>query len=234
MSGQRLAQLARRFLGRVAGGSLPARQRCLGTVAGPATSEREQSVEVAQNLTGIAGRYAGSLLRVATKANKLSEVRRDVSALEQLLRENPRVESFLGDPTRSQVSKSKALKRLMDAAGVTTSYVRNLLQVLADNRRLNYATQVLGTFQSVISAQQGSTQAVVTSAAPLSEWQLALLRQRLQHRFFPDMSDVRIEIVTQLDKDLIGGFTVQFEDKFLDLSLRTEVRRIRDELAQQV
>ncbi|KAF6000954.1 atp synthase [Cyanidiococcus yangmingshanensis] len=122
----------------------------------------------------------------------------------------------------------------MDAAGVTTSYVRNLLQVLADNRRLNYATQVLGTFQSVISAQQGSTQAIVTSATPLSEWQLALLRQRLQHRFFPDMSDVRIEIVTQLDKDLIGGFTVQFEDKFLDLSLRTEVRRIRDELTQQV
>jgi ATP synthase F1 delta subunit len=233
MSERKLLVLGQRVLGRLRGGPRQTCWRALATTAESTTPQGEQAAGNAQHLTGVAGRYAESLLRVAKKANKLSEVRRDVDALERLFQENPRLVEFFKDPTRSQQAKMSALKRLMDTASVTTPYARNLLQLLAENRRLNHASQVLSVFQSVLSAQQGSAQAVVTSAAPLSEWQLSLLRQRLQRRFYPDNPETRIEIVTQLDSDLIGGFTVQLGDKFLDLSLRTDVRRIRDELVQQ-
>jgi ATP synthase F1 delta subunit len=209
--------------------------RRLATSAGSAASaDANSAVAATKQLTGVAGRYAGSLLRVAMKANQLNEVHRDVDALERLLRENPRIEEFLRDPTRSQVAKQRALEKLLDAAGVQTVFVRRLLDLLADNRRLSHVSQVLHSFQSVIAAQRGSTQAVVTSAVPLTEWQLALLRQRLQRRFYPDMPDARVDLITRIDRDLIGGFTVQLGDKFMDLSLKSEVRRLRDELAQQV
>ncbi|KAK4538586.1 hypothetical protein CDCA_CDCA18G4611 [Cyanidium caldarium] len=205
--------------------------RSLATEA--AATPGDGGAEVASQFAGVAGRYAGALYHVARRMNQMAQVTADVQRMQALRRSAPTLDKFLANPTLSRSVKRSALGEVMRAGDIQSPLVRNWLLMIADNGRLADAARILDTFESVVSAQRGSVEATVTSALPLTEWQLGMLRLRLKRRFFPDLPDAQVELKSRTDPLLLGGFTVQLGDKFIDLSVRTEVRRLKEAIMQQ-
>lgn len=193
----------------------------------------KSSTDVTNMFFGVPGRYAGALYRAAVQSGQITQVNADIQAIQNLRKTSKRLDSFLADPTLSRELKRDAVQRALQAAGISTDLVRNWMTLLSDNGRLGLAGKIMDTFDAMTAAQRGTVEAIVTSATPLSDWQLGLLQERLRMRFFPDVEDARVDLVVRTDQSLLGGLTIQLGDKFMDLSVASEVKRLKETIMRQ-
>lgn len=177
-------------------------------------------------VTGTFGRYASALYSAASKQNALDTVANDVTAMQKMQEFTPAFDSFLRNPTLPRSAKVSTLKVVSEKAGFSPLF-NNFLSIVAENGRTADADKILETFSGMIASTKGELVLKVTSTVPLSEWELALLKKNIQSRFFEDgAADFTVE--TAIDQTLLGGLTVQIGDRFMDLSTRTELRKLTD------
>ncbi|MDR0777130.1 MAG: F0F1 ATP synthase subunit delta [Azonexus sp.] len=91
----------------------------------------------------------------------------------------------------------------------------NFIRTLAENRRLVLLPEISRLFDLARSQEEGVKEAVVYSAFPIDDSQVASLLQQLEPRFGGRLS-ARVEI----DPSLIGGVKVAVGDQVLDASVR--------------
>jgi F-type H+-transporting ATPase subunit delta len=171
--------------------------------------------------SGVAHRYASALFDLAREENQLDSVERDVDTLRALLDESEDLRRLIKSPVFSAQEQSNALSAVMERAGVT-GLVANFMKVVARNRRLFVAPDMLKTFGTLIAVHRGEVVAEVTSAEPLSEGQLDALRQALQEK-----AGGTIKLETHVDPALIGGLVVRLGSQMIDTSVRTRLSGLR-------
>lgn len=174
---------------------------------------------------GLTGRYANALYGAATKASALDAVRMDVAKLRSLAAASTPFTDFLRDPSLSRSAKKDVLSSVMKAGDFHPT-LATFLYVVAENGRATDAEKILDDFHAMVAVGGGAHEAIVTSAAALSEWELALLKKSIVKRFFGTGSGVEVEVAAVVDPELVGGFTVQVGDKFVDLSVKAELMKV--------
>jgi F-type H+-transporting ATPase subunit delta len=103
--------------------------------------------------------------------------------------------------------------------------VRNFLQTVVENRRLDAVAAAVAQFHTLASGALGVAEAVVESAYPLDAAQLNELADVLQKRFGRKLTlDVRV------DPALIGGVRATIGDEVLDTSVRARLERMKTAL----
>ena len=91
----------------------------------------------------------------------------------------------------------------------------NYVRTLAENRRLTLLPEISRLFELARSQEEGVQEAVVYSAFPIDETQVAALLQQLEPRF-----GTRLTARVEIDASLIGGVRVTVGDQMLDASVR--------------
>src|SRR5439155_11498572 len=97
----------------------------------------------------------------------------------------------------------------LDTAG------RNFIRVLLEAGRIKLLPQIRDIFDSLKDDVEGVAHAHIVSAQPISEPQLAELKQTLERRF-----KRRIEASVDVDPALIGGARIVVGDEVIDASVR--------------
>lgn len=92
---------------------------------------------------------------------------------------------------------------------------RNLVQMLAQNRRLELMPQIRELFLGLRREHEGALEATVVSALPVSDSQLQTLVTALEQKY-----DRRITARVELDPQLIGGLKIMIGDKVIDATVR--------------
>lgn len=91
----------------------------------------------------------------------------------------------------------------------------NFIRTLAENRRLALLPEISRLFELAKSQEEGVKEAVVHSAFPIDDTQVAALLQQLEPRF-----GTRLTARVVIDPSLIGGVRVAVGDQVLDASVR--------------
>lgn len=91
----------------------------------------------------------------------------------------------------------------------------NFVRTLAENRRLALLPEISRLFDLARSQEEGVQEAVVYSAFPIDDAQVAALMQQLEPRF-----GTRLTARVEVDASLIGGVRVTVGDQMLDASVR--------------
>jgi F-type H+-transporting ATPase subunit delta len=130
------------------------------------------------------------------------------------------------DALRHPLIKADALVDLLLPPGEVDPTFRQLLVVLAENRRLPMLPEIAGLFDQLRAEAERVVKANITSAQPLGEAELAKLRESLRKRFGRE-----VEITTAVDAALIGGAVIDTGDIVIDGSLRTKLARLGTALA---
>lgn len=172
--------------------------------------------------SGVAHRYASALFELAREENQLQDVERGVATLRQLIDESEDLRRLIRSPVFSAEEQSRAMAAVMERAGVT-GLVANFMRLVARNRRLFAAPEMLKTFDAILAAHRGEVVAEVTSAEPLSEAQLAALREALTEK-----SGGTVKLETRVDPTLIGGLVVRLGSRMVDTSVRTRLQGLRN------
>ncbi|MFA7665775.1 MAG: F0F1 ATP synthase subunit delta [Burkholderiaceae bacterium] len=125
---------------------------------------------------------------------------------------------LIGNPALSDEQVSKLFA---EAAGPLAEAQQRFVRVLADNERLAVLPEIATAFEALRNAHEGVVDAVVSSAYPLSEAQLATIVETLEQKY-----SARVKVAVKVDADLIGGVSIRVGDEVIDASVRGKLAQL--------
>jgi F-type H+-transporting ATPase subunit delta len=175
----------------------------------------------ADNVSGVAGRYATALFELALEANALDQVSADLDRFNAALDASPDLARLVKSPVFSAEEQTHALAAVLDKLGIA-GLARNFLLLAAKNRRLFAAPDMIGAYRTMLARHRGETSATVTAAAKLTEAQVTALKQALKAALGKD-----VMLEQRVDASLLGGLVVKVGSRMIDSSLRTRLNSLR-------
>lgn len=190
----------------------------------------EASVELPKAID-TPGRYATALYQAARKNDALESVESDVGRMLEMQSTIPSLDEFLSNPSLPRSAKVDTLGEIVKRSDFSPTFSQ-FLMVMAENGRTVDMKKSLDSFQNIMSFFKGKVVCKVTTTEPLTEWEMALLKKRIKHRFFADKPDTELTVESAIDEELLGGLTIQVGDRYMDLSVRTELRKLQDTVSK--
>lgn len=179
---------------------------------------------------GLEGRYASALYSAAHKMQALEVVEKELKDFQDLISKDERLAEFIANPILKKGLKADALASVAEKTNMT-SLSSNLLQMLAENGRLNRLDAIINAFKSIMSAYRGEVPCQVTSAKPLDEESLKEVEAAMAGFLQEGQS---LQMTTKVDPSILGGLVVVIGDRYVDLSLATKIQRYSQLLGQAV
>ena len=168
----------------------------------------------------LAGRYASALFELASEAGTVTAVESDLAKLSEALGESDELKAATTNPQLSRTTQGQAISAVAKHLGLA-DLTSNFLGVLASNRRLGALPDMIAAFKAIAAAQRGEVTATVTSAHPLTDSQLAELKNKLTAR-----EGRTVMLSADVDPDLLGGLVVTIGSQRIDASIRTRLNSL--------
>jgi F-type H+-transporting ATPase subunit delta len=173
---------------------------------------------------GLARRYAKALADVAAERQVVEEVGRDLKSLAEIFRGNRGAVTFFANPAVPLVDKRGVLQSLAARAEVQPLSA-NFLGLILEKRRLVHLEEIALAYEELTDERLNRGKATVTSAAPLPEPMLEELKARLRRA-----TGKEVYLEARVDPAILGGLVAQVGSTVYDGSLRTQLRRMREQL----
>ena len=171
--------------------------------------------------SGLGERYATALYDLADEQKLLDPVADDLRALRGLIDESADLKRLIRSPVLSRTDQGKAIAALAEKAGFQ-ALVRNILGLLAKNRRLFVLPELVEAYLTELAVRRGEVTAEVISAQPLSDAQKQSLDERLRRAV-----GGKVAIETRVDPSLLGGLIVKLGSRMVDASLSSKLQRLQ-------
>jgi len=172
-------------------------------------------------MASMAGRYASALFELAKDQRQLEQVERDLASLQAMLAGSADLRRLVLSRVISAENQAKALAAVLEKAGIS-GLTANFVQLIAKNRRLFAAADMMKAFRALVARERGEVSADVASAHPLTPEQMQLLSDTLRTSIG---KNVRID--TRVDPGLLGGLVVKVGSRMIDSSLRTKLNNLK-------
>lgn len=172
-------------------------------------------------MTGVAERYASALFDLAKEQGTHVQVEQDLVKFKALLDESDDLRHLVTSPVFPADVQGKAIAAVAAKAGIG-GLAANFLRVLASNRRLFAAADMVKAYRQIAARARGEVSADVSSAQPLSDAQLQALKDQLKSSVGKDVT-----ISAKVDPTLLGGLVVKVGSKMIDSSLRTKLDQLK-------
>lgn len=104
-------------------------------------------------------------------------------------------------------------------------YGQNLIRVMAENGRLSVLPDVLTEFMALKAELDKELEALITSAAALSEAEKTKIQKSLENRY-----QRKVRLNCQLDPSLMAGLVIKIGDDIIDASVRSKLNRLAEAL----
>ncbi|MBK9984887.1 MAG: ATP synthase F1 subunit delta [Saprospiraceae bacterium] len=169
----------------------------------------------------IASRYAKSLLDLAIEQGKLDVVLKDVESFVKAT-ENRDFALLLKSPLVKSDKKEKVLDEIFK--GNMDKLTSSFLHIIIRKGREAQLAEIGHEFINQYRVIKNISIVNVVSAEPIGEETLSSIRKKLIES---KMTRGNIEFKTSVDKDLIGGFVISFEDRLYDASVSHQLDLLR-------
>ncbi len=103
------------------------------------------------------------------------------------------------------------------------------LTVLAKRDRWTLLPAIVRRLRRVIDKRQGKIEAIVTTTIELDETQRIEIAKQLRKAF-----EAEVVLTTQVDANLLGGMTVQVDDRVYDASIAAELQHLGEVISQRI
>jgi F-type H+-transporting ATPase subunit delta len=178
------------------------------------------------NDSKISVRYSRALFESALEKKILDRVYSDMNYVGQIcaLQE---VRELLASPVIVPSKKKEILHGVFgkDLCGLTYS----LLDMVIKNGRESFLPAITRVFRTDTMRYKGITETVFTTAVKVDD----KVKEQII-RFVSSTFKTKVELKEMVDEDIIGGFILRIDDKYIDASIRNKLRKIEKELKSSV
>lgn len=159
--------------------------------------------------------YARALLSWAISEGVSADVYAQSKRLYQFICENPDFEQLLCTPALTASRKQKAVNSMLSEF---TPHLTKLILLIIKKRREGNLRSILLVLQKLYRENFGIAKVTVESANALSDDTIQSIAAFLKSKLSKE-----IEIEQLVNQDLIGGFTLTINDRFMDKSVKGEL-----------
>ncbi|MDE2668791.1 MAG: ATP synthase F1 subunit delta [Chloroflexota bacterium] len=168
-----------------------------------------------------AKRYAQAAFAIARDGDAIAQWRADLDDVAAVLTDSDAAGWFAA-PRVAVAERQAAAERALEVGPLAL----NLARLLIAKGRTLEAREVADAFNRLADEHEGLAQAEITTAVPLQDDQVAAMEQRLGEAL-----GKQITATAAVDSDIIGGVVLRIDDHLIDGSVRTRLRRLRQELS---
>lgn len=174
------------------------------------------------NESKISVRYSRALFLSALERNNIDRIYKDMI----LLLEMSKIEEFKELISSPIIKPSRKTKIFHSTLGEKVDPLTlSLIDLVIKNGRENYIPAIARVFLSQTKEYKGITETVLTTAVTVDEG----IKEQIS-TFISDAFKTKVELKEIVDNDIIGGFVLRIEDKYIDASIRTKLNKIKKEL----
>lgn len=176
----------------------------------------------------LAGRYAKSILDLATELNQLDAVYADMKLLQEICKTNPDFAALL----RSPIVKPSTKEKIIDAviAGKVSTITNTFIKLLVNKSRENVLPEIANAFIDQYNAIKGIYKVKLTTATPVGDD----VKDYIINKVKSSTPIQNIELETVVKDELIGGFTLEMQDKLVDASILRDLKDIKKQFLENV
>jgi F-type H+-transporting ATPase subunit delta len=171
----------------------------------------------------VAKRYARALYEIGAESQQLDAIEADLQAIVEAVAQSKEFYDYLTHPKVSFVEKKEKLEVIF--SGKIQPAVYQLLLLLVERGRTETLKSLYQQFVNLANEARGIADAVVTSAAPLSESEL----QNVATAFGSKIGKT-LRVVNKVDASIVGGVIVQIGDRLWDGSVVGQLNRFQKTL----
>jgi len=177
------------------------------------------------SVSRIATRYAKSLVDLAKEQNKLDRVKTDIDSF-LTATENRDFEVMLKSPIIPPNKKQQVFTALFKERfdEMTLAF----LDIVVRKNRAQYLQGIAHAFLKQYRQMNKISIVTLTTATELTQEAITQIEKK-----FLESSDTseKIDIISKVNPDLIGGFVVEFDDKLYDASIAHKLEQLKKEFA---
>jgi F-type H+-transporting ATPase subunit delta len=171
--------------------------------------------------TRLAGRYAKSLLDLATEQGQLEAVYADMKFIHALCNASSDFVNMLHSPIIKADQKNSIINEVLkNKVGTLTNSFTVLL--VKKGRELELPAMA-AAFIEQYNAIHGIHQVTLTTAVALSED----IKKSIEQKVKVAAQFKTVELTTKIDESLIGGFVLEFNNNLVDASIARDLKDIK-------
>ena len=170
-------------------------------------------------------RYAKAFFGLAKEKQLLDEVKNDMEMIGQLIKTSTDLQLLLESPVVKSSKKVSLLKTIFE--GKVNQLTVDFLAMVAANKREIFTQGICLNFAALYRQDQGIKSAVITTAVPLQEDLVSQIQKQLESEF-----KTKVELSQRVDTELIGGFVLRVDDRQIDASMASKLRRVKETYLQ--
>lgn len=177
---------------------------------------------MADQLDPAAQVYADALHQAAVAAGRVEQADEALRRLVATLSSDPDLVAALANPRLPGEARLRVVTHLM-AGGEPLA--RNAVAVLVRNGRLGLLIEMQTAFARLAAATEQILDVEVTTAVPISDDQLELLRRRIA-----EAAGGTARLTTHVDPEILGGLVLRARGVLVDASVRRRLQELRQAL----
>ena len=169
----------------------------------------------------LAGRYAKSLLDLATEQNQVDIVYADMKWLHSICKSNPDFVVVLKSPIIKPLIKAKIIRSITDGrvSKLTTAFIELLVKKA---REINLP-EIVMAYIDQFNKLRNIHKVKITTAEPISDDMMQNIMTNV--KAIPGTQTYEVE--THIDNELIGGFLLETDGTLVDASILRDLKDIQ-------
>jgi len=172
-----------------------------------------------------AKRYARAFFSIAQEKSSTEVIADDFAAIANAIEHSKELDSFLKAPLISSEKRVEALKAMFESRISQLSL--EFLLFLERKGRLDITQDTLTEFATLNDELKNIQRVSITSAFEMDKTQIESITKRLK-----DKLNKNIVAAVKIEPELIGGFKIQVGDQVNDLSIATQLSRLKQSIVK--
>ena len=176
----------------------------------------------------LATRYAKSLVDLAVEKDQLEVVYEDAKYLQAVCKGSREFTNLLKSPVIKADKKQQIIEAVTKGkvSEITTAFNR----LLVVKGRESDLPEIFDAFIDQYNTIKGIHKIKLTTAVPVSEE----LKSSIVTKAKAEAGLNEVELTTAVDESLIGGFTLEFNNKLVDASILRDLKDIKKQFNKNV
>ena len=174
--------------------------------------------------TKIAVPYARALFDFSVNQCIMNQITDDFQNLEVFLKKNPELTQYLNNPLISSNVKREVLVKTLQSQINAETF--KFLLLLVDKNRINILDSVIAGYLALVYEIVSIKVVYLSTAFPFTKFQEDALVQKLKKL----INAKEIRLITTIDPNLIGGFSIQTESKVIDFTIKNQLQKLAQHL----
>lgn len=176
----------------------------------------------------VANRYAKALFTLALESNQLETVNKDIELIAAI--DHDEFRRVLMSPIISGDKKAELFRAVYGSR--VSELTSKFFNLVFQKGRVTSLSEIRQDFEEQYRAYKKVKIVKITTAVPISDTLLEDLRKGVQSN--PQYKDYTLQMETQVDEDIVGGFVLQVGDDLYDASIRHDLDYIKKQFVENM